>query len=79
MRLLLLSQDKITQLEEELDQIDSDESSSLFLGCSRLDKNTKRQAVLAKLQEALSVYGKINEKRRKINFMPHHDQSFTTR
>lgn len=56
-RLLLLSQDRVAQLEKKLDKIDRDESSPLFLGCSRRDKNEERQCVLSGLRDALKTYG----------------------
>lgn len=59
MRLLLLTQDKIAQLERKLDQIDCSEKSPLFLGSSRLDKNGERQAVLLQVREDLGAYGKV--------------------
>jgi uncharacterized protein DUF6594 len=49
-RLLLLSQDRVAQLEKKLDKIDRDESSPLFLGSSRRDKNEERQCVLSGLE-----------------------------
>lgn len=55
--MLLLKQDQITKLEEELNQIDKDEQSELFLGCIRRDKNAKRADVLQRLDEAFSQYG----------------------
>lgn len=57
MRMLLLKQDKIVRLEEELNQIDRDEQSELFLGSTRRDKNAKREDVLLRLDEAFSQYG----------------------
>ncbi|KAL5317337.1 hypothetical protein ACEPPN_014432 [Leptodophora sp. 'Broadleaf-Isolate-01'] len=56
-RLLLLSQDQVTQLEERLDRIDREESSPLFLGSSRRDKNEERKSVLEDLRDALKTYG----------------------
>ncbi|KAI9767485.1 MAG: hypothetical protein M1839_004496 [Geoglossum umbratile] len=56
-RLLLLSQDRVVQLEKKLDKIDREESSPLFLASSRRDKNEERQAVLSDLRDALKTYG----------------------
>ncbi|KAF5232307.1 hypothetical protein FAUST_8769 [Fusarium austroamericanum] len=57
MRLLLVSQDRVAQLEEKLDKIDKDEDSPLFLASVRRDKNEERRKVLVELQEALDSYG----------------------
>jgi hypothetical protein len=46
-RLLLLAQDKITVLEDRLNKIDQEESSPLFLACSRKDRNADRKAVIS--------------------------------
>lgn len=55
--LLLLAQDRVAQLEKRLNQIDKEETVPLFLACSRRDRNTARQAVLAETPEALTAYG----------------------
>jgi hypothetical protein len=47
----------VTQLEERLDRIDREESSPLFLGSSRRDKNEERKSVLEDLRDALKTYG----------------------
>ena len=57
MRLLLLAQDNVVQLEKKLDRIDHDEKAPLFLACSRRDKNKERQDVLVEIREALTTYG----------------------
>lgn len=57
MRLLLLTQDRISQLEHELDNLDNNEQRPLFLGSSRRDKNVERQATILELREALKSYG----------------------
>lgn len=61
MRLALLKQDNICQLEEELKQIDESEKSQLFLGNCRRDKNQSRKEVLEKLDLALRDYGIGNQ------------------
>jgi hypothetical protein len=57
MRMLLLKQDDIVQLEEELNKIDHEEEAELFLGSRRLDRNASRKNVLARLDQAFSDYG----------------------
>jgi hypothetical protein len=56
-RLLLLKQDRVVQLEEQLDKIDRDEVAGLFLGNARRDANASRKEVLSKLDEAVKDYG----------------------
>lgn len=60
MRLLVHAQDQITRLEEELDNIDQQESNLLFLAANRLDSNPNRLRVLKNLDRALEVYGEYN-------------------
>ena len=57
MRMLLLKQDQLCQLEAELDDIDRSEDKALFLGNSRRDRNSKRQDVIKRLDEAFAAYG----------------------
>lgn len=56
-RLLLLKQDRLSVLEQKLDQIDQSETSPLFLGKSRVDGNGDRLAVLAEMESCLTDYG----------------------
>lgn len=60
-RLLLLKQDKLSQLEEQLENIDAydEEDAPLFLGSYRRDQNDQRHEVLEKIDEALKDYGII--------------------
>ncbi|KAH8589516.1 hypothetical protein B0O99DRAFT_664524 [Bisporella sp. PMI_857] len=55
-RLLLLKQDKLSILEQRLDQIDQQEKSPLFLGKSRYDKNTDRISLLSEIESCLADY-----------------------
>jgi hypothetical protein len=57
MRMLLLKQDAVVQLEEKLKKIDSKETTALFLGNCRRDKNAERKKVLEELDDALEAYG----------------------
>lgn len=56
-RILLLKQDKLSMLEQRLEQIDQQETSPLFLGKSRCDKNTDRISLLAEIESTLVDYG----------------------
>jgi hypothetical protein len=54
-----MKQDKIVRLEKELDQIDQNEKTELFLGNCRRDTNADRKNVLRRIDEALKDYGKF--------------------
>lgn len=54
--MLLLQQDKVTQLEDRLRRLDLNEND-LVIQCSRLDKNRKRQRILKKLETEIAAYG----------------------
>lgn len=56
-RILLLKQDRLSILEEKLEQIDRDEKSPLFLGKSRMDKNADRLALLEEIEKTMDDYG----------------------
>jgi hypothetical protein len=56
-RVLLLKQDKLSLLEQQLDEIDEGEKYALFLGKSRCDSNADRAAVLAEIEDRLADYG----------------------
>lgn len=44
-------------LEQRLDEIDQNESSLLFLGKSRCDKNDDRMSILSQIESCLVDYG----------------------
>jgi len=52
-----LKQDKISILEQRLDQINQQETSLLFLGKSRSDGNTNRISLLSEIKLCLADYG----------------------
>lgn len=56
-RLLLVKQDGLSILEKQLDKLDRGEAIQLRLGSCREDDNPQRQAVLAKIDVALTDYG----------------------
>ena len=58
-RLLLQKQDKLSILEEKLEEVDYLEAAPLYLGKNRSDRNAKRMSVLSEIDTALADYGKI--------------------
>ena len=56
-RLLLQKQDRIAELEHQLQHIDEEELQPLFLGSLRRDRNQGREKVLAQIDVALQDYG----------------------
>ena len=56
-RLLLVKQDKLCLLESQLDLIDKEEISPLFIGSRRHDRNAEREKVLSEIDTALFEYG----------------------
>ncbi|KAK2009605.1 hypothetical protein LZ32DRAFT_589796 [Colletotrichum eremochloae] len=70
-RLLLLKQDRLVTLEERLDEIDHQETCSLFLGKSRSDGNQERISLLSELDSCLADYDQfIDRTRRVLNLGP---------
>ncbi|KAI0887514.1 uncharacterized protein GGS22DRAFT_110549 [Annulohypoxylon maeteangense] len=65
-RLLLLKQDKLTQLENQLERIDQQETSPLFLGVSRSDRNVDRLSTLLEIEAALIEYDELVERTGRI-------------
>ena len=57
-RLLLLKQDRMRLLEQQLEQVDGEESRKPFLSSSRHDANAQRKRILADLDVALAEYGR---------------------
>ena len=58
-RILLLKQDRVVQLEEQLNAIDRNEPRPLVLGNARRDKSAERAKILAELETALMEYGRF--------------------
>lgn len=56
-RLLLVKQDKLSLLESQLENVDREEESVLFLGSNRVDKNDERLSLLSQIEDALTDYG----------------------
>jgi hypothetical protein len=59
-RLLLQKQDKLSMLEEQLEQVDYEETSPLYLGKSRCDRNAERISLLSEIDSHLADYGKAD-------------------
>ena len=57
--MLLYKQDKISQLEAELEKVDKEEPKALFHGSRRRDTNPERQALLTALDVAMAEYGRL--------------------
>ncbi|KAL2118445.1 hypothetical protein VTJ04DRAFT_8105 [Mycothermus thermophilus] len=55
-RLLLSKQDQLTLLENQLDKVDREEESPMFLGSSRLDRNAQRKEILSQIESKLQEY-----------------------
>ncbi|OSS51608.1 hypothetical protein B5807_03238 [Epicoccum nigrum] len=55
-RIVLLKQDKLSVLEQRLERIDQEETSLLFLGKSRCDRNEDRLSTLSEIEAALADY-----------------------
>ena len=60
LRLLLLKQDRLSLLEAQLDRVDVEETSPLFLGSHRRNKNPDRASLLSEIDVALADYGNIS-------------------
>jgi hypothetical protein len=60
-RLLLLKQDKLSQLERKLEALDEAETNPLFLGMNRLDNNEARAEVVSEIDRNLAEYGMFEQ------------------
>ena len=58
-RLLLSKQDELSLLEQRLDQVDQNETSPLFLGKSRSDRNPDRSSTLSAIDRKIVDYGVV--------------------
>ncbi|PFH63160.1 hypothetical protein XA68_17269 [Ophiocordyceps unilateralis] len=74
-RILLLKQDRLSMLEQRLDQVDQEESSALFLGKSRADRNPERISLQSEIETCLADYDKFAERTyRSLSFAPAHQR-----
>lgn len=58
-RILLSKQDRLVELEKQLERIDRDEVKPLFLSSIRRDKNDERKKILKDIDIALAEYGMV--------------------
>ncbi|KAF2176027.1 hypothetical protein K469DRAFT_743122 [Zopfia rhizophila CBS 207.26] len=65
-RLLLLKQDKLSMLEQQLEDIDANERAPLFLGSSRDDRNEERSSTISDIDNALADYDNFVERNRRM-------------
>lgn len=65
-RLLLQKQDRIAQLEHQLQHFDEQELQPLFLGSLRRDRNQGRERLLADIDIALQDYGEATTRLRGV-------------
>jgi len=56
-RIILRKQDTLSVLEQQLETLDRQETTALFLASNRLDSNAERQTVLDNIETALQDYG----------------------
>ncbi|KAF2228961.1 hypothetical protein EV356DRAFT_496982 [Viridothelium virens] len=65
-RVLLAKQDGISVLEKQLEHIDNEEHSPLFLGSLRDDRNVQRARVMTEIDMALAEYDALVERNSRI-------------
>ena len=56
-RIILRKQDALSVLEQQLETLDRQETTALYLASNRLDGNTERQTVLDDIEKAVQDYG----------------------
>ena len=56
-RIILRKQDTLSALEQQLETLDRQETTELYLATNRLDGNTERQTVLDDIEKAVKDYG----------------------
>ena len=58
-RIILRKQDTLSALEQQLEILDRQETTALYLASNRLDGNTERQTVLDDIEKAVQDYGAL--------------------
>jgi hypothetical protein len=48
-------------LENQLDKVDREEESPMFLGSTRLDRNAQRKEILSQIESKLQEYGAYSQ------------------
>ncbi|KAF3941423.1 hypothetical protein ABW19_dt0207607 [Dactylella cylindrospora] len=66
MRLMLLKQDQISELEEKLREIDENDSP-IFLGCRREDRNEERLNLISRIETTLTSFDKLAKRSLEIS------------
>lgn len=59
-RIILLHQDRLSEIEGRLSAVDTDEEVQLFLSSRRRDENDRRRDLLAEAEQELHAYGTIS-------------------
>jgi hypothetical protein len=59
-RIILLHQDRLSEIEAQLSAVDTDEEVQLFLSSRRRDENDRRRDLLAEAEQELHAYGTIS-------------------
>lgn len=59
-RILLHKQDELIDLEQQLEQIDSEEQTEYYLSCRRQDLNTKRHSLIQEAEVKLNEYSTVD-------------------
>ncbi|KAI1386849.1 uncharacterized protein F4822DRAFT_431717 [Hypoxylon trugodes] len=69
-RLLLMKQNRVSDLESKLERIDTQEQRPLFLGTFQADGNTERRQTLEALDRALAEYDALLERNARVLQLP---------
>src|SRR2546421_7441505 len=56
-RIILLHQDRLSEIEAQLSAVDTNEEVQLFLSSRRRDENDRRRDLLAQAEQELHAYG----------------------
>jgi hypothetical protein len=59
-RIILLHQDRLSEIEAQLSAVDTEEEVQLFLSSRRRDENDRRHDLLAEAEQELHAYGMIS-------------------
>ena len=62
-RILLHKQDALTELEQRLTDLDTNDANQFFLNSRRSDRNTARISLLDEIDTKLKEYGKVAHSR----------------
>ncbi|KAK0507346.1 hypothetical protein JMJ35_010384 [Cladonia borealis] len=65
-RIILRKQDTLSALEQQLETLDRQETTALYLASNRLDGNTERQTVLDDIEKAVKDYDDLIQRHSRI-------------